>query len=471
MCCGLAQAAKENNWVRLQRGSFDVYSQGNPGQAEPLVESFAQLRNALIQASPFGVAANIRLKIIAFRSESEYAQYRLNAGSAAYYQQTHRGDYIVLPDLDSKHRDIAFHEFTHFVIAHSGFTLPLWLNEGLAEFYSTFRISNETVSFGYPVSGRLSILRSRKWLPLKELFEVSTNSPYYSDYESMKLFYSESWALAHMLTADQIYCDRFAYFLRSVSEGHSSREAIQLTYNKTLPQVEEDLRAYVNGARLPIVESHIKPIEIEVTHLEASPISDSEMDLNLADLALTNPNIRASVEDRLSAAASQLPGNSEPEEALGYLALRKGNLQEARTHFRKAADRDSSDANVLFYLAHLDHAAGEAPAQVIPLLERSLAINPDLSDARLELALVQAEGGEYENALAALQKLGSPRPENAYAAAYTEAYCYAYTDKMAEARKAAQRAQSLAANDRDRAEVAALFEQINQQDQSTISRP
>lgn len=471
LCCASWQARAQTGWTRLQQGTFDVYSQTDPAQAEPLVQSFIQLGSALEQVSPFRPSAHIRLKIIAFRSETEYSRYRLNAGSAAYYQQTHRGDYIVLPDLDARHRIVALHEFTHFLVAHSGYTLPLWLNEGLADFYSTFRVTDDTLTLGHPVPGRLAILHARTWLPLNKLFEVSTTSPYYSESESMKLFYSESWALAHMLCASPAYSGRFTLFLQMLSDGHDPAQAIQFIYNKTLTQVEEDLRSYANSSHLPLVSLRITPAEIARDASQPSPISNSEMDLNLADLALTDPNTRATVEDRLAAAASRSPRSSGPEEALGYLALRKGNLAEARNHFRTAADRNSSDANVLFYLAHLDHAAGAPPEQVIALLQRSLALNPDLTDARLELGLLEAEAGDYEAALAALQTVHSPRPENAYAAAYTEAYCYAYTDRLPEARNAAQYAQSLAASEQDRAEVAQLSEYISQQNQTVTNRP
>ncbi len=465
LLCVLAPAQEQARWTRMQEANFEVYSQGDPREAEPLVQSFEQLRNALAQASLLRMEGSPQLKIIAFHSEIEYNQYRLNAGSLAYYQQTHRGDYIVLPDLDARHRQVSLHEFTHFVVAHSGLTLPLWLNEGLADFYSTYQVSGESVTFGSPVPGRLSVLRSRAWLPLCELFQVSSNSPYYSDLDRMKLFYSESWALAHMFVANPAYAVRFAEFLSNVSAGHSSQESLQLVYGKTIGQVEEELHAYLKGAKLPLIQARLTAGEKKLPASAApSTISNSEMDINLADLALTSPGTRASVESRLSNAASELSENSEPEEALGYLALREGDLQEARDHFRKAAARNSRDPKVLFYLAHLDHVAGETPDRIIPLLERSLALSPDLNDARLELVLVEAEIGDYETALADLRKVRSFRPENAYAVAYTEAYCYAYTDRFAEARKAAEYAKSLATGEHDRAEVTRLLEYIDQQE-------
>ena len=235
----------------------------------------------------------------------------------------------------------------------------------------------------------------------------------------MALFYSESWALTHMLVASPAYAGRFPYFLRALGEGHTTAESLQSIYNKTLPQIQDDLHEYVDGRRLPLIEASLASVYSAPLPTSVATISNAEMDVTLADLAVGNPNTRAALETRLTSAANRLPANSEAEEVLGYLALRQGKSSEARAHFRLAVDRHSSDPNVIFYLAHLDHAAGVPPSQVIPLLERALALNPDLSDARLELGLVTAADGNFVRALEALQQLSAPRAENAFAAIYT----------------------------------------------------
>ena len=445
---------------------MSVYTQGDAAQAAALLHSYAQLRNALFQASNFHADPGADLKIVVFHSKEEFDEYRLNSGSCAFYQQTGRGEYIVLQDLEAGHREVSFHEFTHFVAAHSGLTLPLWLNEGMADFYSTFRISGETVVFGAAVTGRLKILRSSPWLPLTNLFDVSTTSSDYSNPQRMALYYSESWVLAHMLIAGPGYAEKFPAFLRALGQGRTAAESFLLIYNKTGAQVEQDLHGYVDRQHLPVIEAHIKPAPSIAEQSAVTPISNAEMDITLANLTVRNPDKGASMESRLASAAAQLPDNPAAEEALGYLALKQGKSDEARAHFRLAVDRHSSDANVLFYLAHLDHEAGVSASQVIPLLERSLAIKPDLNDARLELALVATADGNFALALEALGKLTTVRPENAYTAAYTKAYCYAYSDKLTEAKAAAGQAKALAGNDKDKAEVAALFDYIAQESQT-----
>jgi tetratricopeptide (TPR) repeat protein len=457
----------ENNasWVRVTEGTMSVYTQGDQTEARSLMETFAQLRHALPLVAAFPVDQTAKLKIVVFPSEQQFNQYRLNPGSCAFYQKTRNSDYVVLGDLLPEHRDLEAHEFTHFVIAHSGLTIPLWLNEGLADFYSTFKISSDHVTFGRPVAGRLHILRTDAWLPLQALFDVSATSSYYSEPQRMALFYSESWALTHMLVVSPSYGPGFSQFLKSLNAGHSAAESLQMTYNKTLPQVQSDLRDYLDTQHLPVIQAHLPAPYSAPASTSLETISSAQMDINLAELAVANPNTRAALEMRLVSDSSTQPENAAAEETLGYLALRQGKNDAARAHFRLAVDRHSTDPNVFFYLAHLDHAAGAPAAEIVPLLQQALALKPDLTEARLELALVSTEDGNFEQALAALKNLTGVRPENAYTAAYTKAYCLSQTEQFKDARTAADYAKTLAQNDRDRAEITDLLSYIDGQTQ------
>jgi Flp pilus assembly protein TadD len=220
---------------------------------------------------------------------------------------------------------------------------------------------------------------------------------------------------------------------------------------------------------LPVVEARLTSVNSAPSQTIVLKPSNAEIDIALADLAVTNPNMRPNLETRLASAANQLPDDPEAEEALGYLALRQGRSSEARVHFQLAVDRHSSDPNVSFYLAHLEHETGAPSSQVIPLLERALTLKPDLSEARLELGLIAASDGSFTKALEALRHLTGLRPANAYAAAYTAAYCYAHIAKFSEACIAARQAQTLAQNDHDRAANSELINYINQEAQELMA--
>ena len=160
------------------------------------------------------------------RSEQEYRARGINPGACGYYQRTRRADYIVMRDLAPEHHQIGVHEYTHFVFEHSGLTLPLWLNEGLADLYSSVAGSQGHVVLGRAPFGRLYTLENQSWMDLDTLLDVGSDSPYYSQPQKMLLFYAESWAFTHMLGPQLGLCRGFPKFVESVSAGANARESL-----------------------------------------------------------------------------------------------------------------------------------------------------------------------------------------------------------------------------------------------------
>src|SRR5207247_4000104 len=84
-----------------------------------------------------------------------------------------------------------FHELVHERLASSGTHLPLWLEEGLADYFSTAGILDRAVRFGRVIREHLQALRNRPLMPIAGLFEVQqTGSAATSSF-----FYAESYAV------------------------------------------------------------------------------------------------------------------------------------------------------------------------------------------------------------------------------------------------------------------------------------
>jgi tetratricopeptide (TPR) repeat protein len=450
-------------WNKITDGKIELYTPDDPQAATGFLLTVKYLTAFLKQAGPFTFSDPPQLVVVAFHSETEFSKYRLNAGSCAFYQQTEKGEYVVLQDLLPEHRSVSAHEFTHFLAAHSGLKLPLWLHEGIADVYSTLSVSGDQVTAGEAVPGRMKILHHQSWLPLPNLFSVGTGSDYYSQPVKMEIFYSESWLLTHMLALSPAYAPNFRAFLRSISEGRPAAESLQLNFHKSVGDVEADLRAYSAQSHLPEVSVALRVPPLTAERFEVSTARSSDVDVALSDLVLANPNSKAEIQTRLATAASRFPEDAKAEGALGYMAMHQGRLAEAREHFHKAIDRHSTDATVYFYAAHYDREAGIPDEQVVPLLQQALEYNPANYEAHLELAMAATGSHNYALALEALSQLGTPRPEHAYAIAYSLAYCYAQTDKLDDARATIAKAKLLASNDQERAEIRSLLAFVEQQ--------
>ena len=95
---------------------------------------------------------------------------------------------------------IIFHEYTHLLVENTFENAPVWFNEGLAEYYSTFSITDDqNVVVGNPGQRTCHLLRDKKMLPLRTLFEVDYKSAHYNEKNKQSIFYAQSWALMHYL--------------------------------------------------------------------------------------------------------------------------------------------------------------------------------------------------------------------------------------------------------------------------------
>ena len=77
---------------------------------------------------------------------------------------------------------IVFHEYTHLLLRNAAPSIPIWLNEGLAEYYSTYKLaaSGKRADIGRPVPQHVNLLRQR-FIPLTQLIGVQRSSELYDE--------------------------------------------------------------------------------------------------------------------------------------------------------------------------------------------------------------------------------------------------------------------------------------------------
>ena len=75
------------------------------------------------------------------------------------------------------------------------------MNEGLAEYYSTFELAQRRprFMFGRPIAAHIFELSSETWMPVGALVSTTHDSPQYNENSRRGVFYAESWLLVHML--------------------------------------------------------------------------------------------------------------------------------------------------------------------------------------------------------------------------------------------------------------------------------
>jgi tetratricopeptide (TPR) repeat protein len=430
-------------WVQYSTEHFDLYGSPDSPNAVQTLQSLERA-HAFFERAAGAALGDDRVKVVAFASAAEYASYRINPGAYAFYQHSQKGDYIVLQELDRTRPEVALHEYVHFVMHKAGYHLPLWLNEGLADVYSTLQADGTETVVGRVSPGRLGTLERERRLRISAVLAVDHESPYYNQPHMMQLFYAESWALVHMLMVDRAYSPQFNSFLTRISEGQTPLRCFRDVYGKELLQVEADLDEYLSRRSLPVVYYGVDLSSVDPA-VRTAAIRQERVDACLADLLASNPSA-ARADEKLDGFSASHPGSPEFEESLGYLAMRKGRMQDALTHFSRAVELNSTDPLAVYYCARLKRDAGVPDNQVIGLLQRVLELDPNDDNARLDLGFTAAKINQFELALNTLSSLKSIQPKLEYEVVYTMAYCEAKLNRFAEAQKLGMQARSVARN-------------------------
>lgn len=444
---GASPLLADEQWNRMATKHFEMYTTNDADHATAALQVFEQVRSFFVQSNQAAGVPDLPVKIIAFRSEGEYARYRLNPGAFAYYLHNYKHDYIVMQDINPEHYPAVIHEYTHLIVEHSGWKLPLWLNEGWAEVYSSLQSQGNKVVVGRVPVGRLADLRAGDWLSLQTILAVDHKSPYYQQPDKMRLFYAQSWALCHMLMLSPAYKPKFLSFVAAVSAGRPAADCFSAIYGKTLDQVQGDLTEYIGRAA-----QQTELLDVQLSSSESqpavSPLSSFDRDLALSDLLGASAQTAGEARSLLTQLSKEQPGNAEVEESMGYLTWQQGNEQEVRLHFRRAFQNGSNDAVMLCEYASLveasvqgDIAEGDSARSA---LLKALALQPNYIDARLQFALMEFRAGRYESASANLTLIKTVKPEQAYCYYSALAYSDYRLGKLEDARLAATSAKEYA---------------------------
>ncbi len=431
-----------DQWVKLTTPNFELYTMAGEKKGREAILYFEQVRSFFLQASASKRASEFPVRIVAFRGEKQYHPYRLNEFAIAYFARGRNRDYIVMQDISGEHYPVAIHEYTHLILEHSGLKPPPWLNEGMAELYSTLTPVGKKTAIGDIIPGRARTLQTTQWIPLEALTSADHKSPLYNERDRAGIFYAESWLLTHMLFFSPAYRPNFAKFLVEAGSGKSMDEACQATFGKRLAEVQVDLHQYVAGGHFLRAVFDVK-LEKSAEDPDVSQATDFESGMVLADLlALTHRK------DEALSAYQQLAKNyadkPDVEESLGYLAWQAGDRDAARAHFARALAAGTKNARMCFDYAMLSRNGGDAVKESLPAFQKALELKPDYAEARVQFGLMLVNTRNYPEAIVQLNQVKKIDPEQAQWYFPALAFAYLQTGDKEKAREKAEAAKKWA---------------------------
>jgi tetratricopeptide (TPR) repeat protein len=434
-------------WTVVRSPNFELFTTSGEGAGREAVRYFEQVRSFFREVAASEMQPSRRIRLVGFRSEKEFQPYRNREFGRAYYARGHDQEYIVMSRLGADVFPVAVHEYCHLLVEHSGMKLPLWLNEGLAELYSTLKPLGGQLSVGQLPPGPYELVRSRKLLDLATLTSVDHKSRHYRDKDLAQLFYAQSWALTHMLELSPDYRPRMSDFLSALHSGVTQQAAFEQAFGKSFDQIQKDLEAYLRRDSLFQALFKVK-LEKVAEDPEVRVADRLETGLLLAGL-LAATRKQKEAEQAYTQLAQEFPQRWEVPEALAYLALGEGSREGARSHFARAVQLGNTNPKLYIDYALLLSQEPGSRSEAIPLLEKAVALKPDSVDARYYLGVFLTGERKYREALSHLQGIKQVSSERAYSLFRSLAFVHYQLADFQAARIAAERARQHARTPED----------------------
>ncbi|MDT5293914.1 MAG: hypothetical protein QOJ76_794 [Acidobacteriota bacterium] len=422
-----AARAQAGGWVSVRSQNFLVEGPARERELRRVAVRLEEYRAAfsrLLSGEHFD--AGVPTTVVVFPDDSAYRPFKpLFRGQAAssvagYFQPGAEVNYITLALDAGSARDSStlLHEYTHLLVNNYFRDAPLWLTEGLAEFYSTARVSADKrrVTLGEPPSIRTRALQGATLLPLSTLFAVGHESPYYSEEGKRGLFYAESWALVHYLIEVRggERRDGLARFTTLLAGGASIEDGLRQAFGANVAEIEAGLGSYVRLTRYAAhAEDFERPLDFD-SQLSTQPLNEAEGFARLGDLLLHME--RDEEAERYLLRALELDSRlAAARVSLGALRLRRNRVAEAREQLQEAVTVDPSNHLAHFYLADALNREGSA-ADVAQISVKDFEERTDAIRAELRRTIELAPGFvEAYRLLASVELQRGDRPEEAAA--------------------------------------------------------
>lgn len=481
VAAGGNQAAEQ--WTYAASEHFEVYTTGGDKRARESLAYFERIHAFFEDFMKLSPKQATPTRLVVFSNAREYKPYRFSEWATAYYLGGPDRDYIVMQSLDAESYPLVVHEYAHLIFKHSGAVYPRWLNEGLAEFFSTITPEGGKMSLGKVSLGRLRAVNEERLMELGRLFSVDLQSAEYRSRDHAGLFYAQSWALTHMIMAGDGYRPKSGAFLTAVGNGTPSAAAFQSIYGKTPAEVLSDLGTYIRNDRFLFFSANYR----DPKGSRAFPtrtVDAFEGGLVTANLLAAQTEHQDSARAAYEKLAVLRPDDLALAEARAQFTLNHGDRTAAEPFVRKAIALGSRNSR----LYHLAATFADSAAERSAFLEKALGFDPDDLDIRLAYVADLTRNRDSARALAALNAIERIPADQAFMVFQLRANLLAQLDRIDEAQAAARKAReyaspgssaeyadtliaSLDAFARRRAEAGRLIREANAAGLDTLATP
>lgn len=356
---------------------------------------------------------------------------------------------------------VLLHEYAHhFIMSQSRFAMPLWINEGAAEFFASASFDRDgSVWIGRPAQHRAGELFYASNIKVEDLLSYERNRE--NRRRRSDAFYGRSWLLYHYLTLSEERGGQLAEYTTAIMKGSDPLTAGETVFGD-LDQLQKEVDKYLRQNRIGAFK--LPPDWLEIGEVSLRQLSKGEgkmMDVRIqsqrgvdaeeaAELVIDARKIAAEYPNDAGvltalAEAEYDAGNDDAAIAAADAALAidpsrsNAYVQKGYALFRKARDAEDMDAAykaamvpfsqlnarendhpmpLIYYYRSYVQRGLEPPENAKFALERAAQLAPFDQDLWFNVAAMQMLEGKIELAMASLRPLansphGGPQSEHA----------------------------------------------------------
>lgn len=418
-----ASAQKPERWIEARSPHFIVISNGGEKQARRTAAQFERFR-MVFQAVQTQVKVDSGRPFVIFAVKDEKSIKALlperwekkgMMKPAGWFQPGRERDYAVVR-LDAQGEfafGVVYHEYTHMLTGLNLRVVPLWVSEGLAEFFAHAELGERESSIGRPSEDQLRLLAQSTLLPLDVLFSITRDSPHYNEENKSSIFYAQSWAMTHYFMVGNRTANfpMLKQYLSRLQRNLPEAQARQEAFGDS-KKLEKELESYIRQKRFYAATLPV-PASIDEKQFAVRDMPPPEWLAARGDFYASTgrtAEAKAALEEALS-----LDGKlAAAFESLGFLALATEHREDALKQFTRAVALGSKSHLVHYYCAMLAINAGPdagVPAGVEAHLRKALELNPEFVPALKGLSSILSAGGQnLDEALRLAQKAAQLEP-------------------------------------------------------------
>jgi Flp pilus assembly protein TadD len=344
--------------------------------------------------------------VVVLDDEDELKPFDPGGDRDGYFFPGPLDNYIVLVPETRRRKPFPsiFHDYFHAIAAENLPNAPLWLIEGLAEYYSTVDWSSERthVLMGSPINSHVRLARDEdERLSFEALGGIVRDSPEYDEIDRNRMFYAQSWAFVHFLMTREVGEGErtTARFVQSMASGSSFEEAVEDAFRTGFRTIQAEFANHLEQrGTYPYLSMELDGGSGSEVVVKSQRMPRAEAETYLGNL-LFHQGRTHEAEDYIRRAIGNDPTLASPHTLLGALLIRQGKFVEARATLERAIGGVGSGhlSHYHYAVAHIRDNAVLSPEFLVRVrdeLREAIRLTPSFPEAYHELALTYLDTRE-----------------------------------------------------------------------------